>query len=680
MSPSFTSGVQNYFDTIPGNAASITISATPADGANITINGGSSNQVSISQQSTPIIIQVTAQDGIHINSDTVKVWRLGTIALLNSLTLATSGGNPITLSPSFSTNNLLYTAAVANGVSSVILNAIPTDPNSIVKYGNNALPATIVLGVGTSDVDLTVMSEDKQTTTTYRITINRSGASDASLQNLTVSTGSLNFNYSTTDYIVKANYNDSTISITPTTTDPNATVVLNSNSVQQGTPAQIKLNKGGNNATIVVTAQDGHTQITYSLTIIRAFAVTISNDGYCSTSPTNTVNGYTGDSINIAVTNVKLGYHFNNWQLLTGTGIIIDTTDSATKVVMGATDIGIKASCLINSYTLTMIGTGNGTVSPAAPTIVKYGIAQAITATSVTGYHFVSWSVTAGSASVANLTDSSTTATLSNGNATIAATFAIDTFQITIVTTPRGQITLSPSNTSNKFVYGTSVTASAAPSSGYGFKQWTQGLSGTTSTQTFTLLSNINLAAAYLPIDTLTYSPTNGGTVVCSTSVIKFPAGSGRFFLDSGTAVTLTAIDSSCYMFSYWSGTLSSTSSQFTFVLSSNTNLTANFTNVALPAPTITYSCGTGNSQFTITDNSGAGATIMYRSKATISDVTGSCGGGVAWSAWITATSSPFTNPNFAACGGSPNPYCHDIEAYVTKAGYCDSPHSTISY
>jgi hypothetical protein len=61
---------------------------------------------------------------------------------------------------------------------------------------------------------------------------------------------------------------------------------------------------------------------------------------------------------------------------------------------------------------------------------VGYGIATAITATSATGYHFVNWTVPAGSVTFGSTgngtsTSSSDTVTLKSGNATVQAIFAV---------------------------------------------------------------------------------------------------------------------------------------------------------------------------------------------------------------------------------------------------------------
>ena len=82
---------------------------------------------------------------------------------------------------------------------------------------------------------------------------------------LTISEGWLDFEPDATPYTVYVTRDTESVVLTPTTLHPEATVTVNG-----GAPASaVALNKGGNITPIVVTAADGVTTQTYSVTVFR---------------------------------------------------------------------------------------------------------------------------------------------------------------------------------------------------------------------------------------------------------------------------------------------------------------------------------------------------------------------------------------------------------------------------
>src|ERR1700760_904223 len=92
---------------------------------------------------------------------------------------------------------------------------------------------------------------------------------DATLSNLTISSGALtpvfdgSLNYTAAD-VPNATAN---ITVTPTTTDINATVTINGNPATSGGANPVALNVGGNTITVVVTSADVSTNQTYTIAI-----------------------------------------------------------------------------------------------------------------------------------------------------------------------------------------------------------------------------------------------------------------------------------------------------------------------------------------------------------------------------------------------------------------------------
>ncbi|MFB9330835.1 cadherin-like beta sandwich domain-containing protein [Paenibacillus aurantiacus] len=93
-------------------------------------------------------------------------------------------------------------------------------------------------------------------------------SSNADLENITLSTGALSpvFSSSVTEYTVPVSYPTTSVTLTPTPEDANATITINGESAASKT---INLDVGPNLVTIVVTAEDGSTR-TYLVTFDRA--------------------------------------------------------------------------------------------------------------------------------------------------------------------------------------------------------------------------------------------------------------------------------------------------------------------------------------------------------------------------------------------------------------------------
>ncbi|MGY4537138.1 gliding motility-associated-like protein [Mucilaginibacter sp. UYNi724] len=96
----------------------------------------------------------------------------------------------------------------------------------------------------------------------------------ATLANFTINSGTLSpgFSSGTIAYTASVAYNVSSINVTPTRTDNFASIKVNGATATSGSATAIALNFGDNIITTVVTAEDGLTTKTYTLTVNRAKA------------------------------------------------------------------------------------------------------------------------------------------------------------------------------------------------------------------------------------------------------------------------------------------------------------------------------------------------------------------------------------------------------------------------
>jgi gliding motility-associated-like protein len=304
LSPAFAVGTTGYAD-VAHSVTSIALRAITTDPtATETINGAIVPEGTISPYMplnaglNVITVIVTAQDGVTQDTYTIDVTRLPGIATLSKLTVSNG-----TLSPAFATGTTNYTD-VAHSVNSIAFRAITTDPLATETINGTAVPEGTVspyipLNIGVNDISVVVTAQDGVTQDTYTIAVTRL-PEIASLSKLTVSNGTLTpaFAIGTTSYTDVAKLVNS-IAFRAITTDPLATETINGTAVPEGTVSPyIPLNVGLNNITVVVTAQDGVTQETYTIAVTRLPAIatlsklTVSNGNLTPAFATATT-GYT---------------------------------------------------------------------------------------------------------------------------------------------------------------------------------------------------------------------------------------------------------------------------------------------------------------------------------------------------------------------------------------------------
>ena len=197
--------------------------------------------------------------------------------------------NPGTLNPAFDTATTSYTAGVESSVSQVTVTPTTSDSNASVSYldvNDNALTDAdpgaanfqVALSTGANIVKVEVTAEDGTTTKTYTLTITRP-PSDANLSGLTLSPGTLNpaFDTATPSYTARVASGVSQVTVTATTSDSNASVSyldVNDDALTDADPGaanfQVALSTGANVVKVKVTARDGTTTKTYTLTITRS--------------------------------------------------------------------------------------------------------------------------------------------------------------------------------------------------------------------------------------------------------------------------------------------------------------------------------------------------------------------------------------------------------------------------
>ena len=249
------------------------------------------------------------------------------------------------------------------------------------------------------------------------------------------------------------------------------------------------------------------------------------------------------------------------------------TTGTATLTVFGYNKI-----TYIATINITQGGTQQYTVNVSAnPTIggsvtgggaYNQGQSCTVTATANAGYTFTNWTENGSVVS----TQASYTFTVNN-NRNLVANFQAQTqnYTITVSAAPRDGGTVTGGGT---YQQGQSCTVTATPNNGYTFTNWTENgnVVSTNANYTFTVTGNRTLVANFQAQPqsytiTATAAPSNGGTVT----------GGGTY--QQGQSCTVTATPNNGYTFINWTenGNVVSTNASYTFTVTGNRTLVANF-------------------------------------------------------------------------------------------------------
>jgi len=278
LKPSFSTDKTNYDVTVKNELHQVTVTPTVNENtARVWVNGA---LVPSGQTSLPIILSVGANtikvEVIAGDKTTKKTYTLNVTrdlpANVNLRDLTVSSGS---LSPLFALGRTNYNVSVSNHVTSFSVSATAYDSKATVRVNNGPATAgfssrTISLDEGNNTITIEVTAQNgaKQD---YTIVVTRASSSNAYLSNLNISSGSLSPAFSPTNpgYAVSVGNDITSVTVTPTVSDSNATVRVNNVPVASGSPSTpIALNTGANTISIVVTAPSGNNR-SYTVVVTR---------------------------------------------------------------------------------------------------------------------------------------------------------------------------------------------------------------------------------------------------------------------------------------------------------------------------------------------------------------------------------------------------------------------------
>lgn len=321
-------------------------------------------------------------------------------------------------------------------------------------------------------------------------------------------------------------------------------------------------------------------QSVQAIFVPRSYAFTVSA-GIGGTVPSALSQFYNHGSIVHITATPNTGYAFSTWS---GSGIA-DLASRDTNVTITGVQTA-SASFTPIDYSLTATAGTGGTINGASGNY-SYDTNVSIEATPATGYAFSTW--TQSGNGIANLSSATTTVRI-DSNQSVQAIFVPLIYDLNLTAGTGGTTTSVPAGSSHAF--GSLVSISATPDSGYYFTGWTG--SGITdlnaSTTTLTISGNQTALANFAQIPV-------GNFVV---QLRANPNSSASNLTGAGTytpnqVIQVSATSNPGYSFQNWSGgTFADANSPTTSItVSQDLNLTANFT---ATTHQLNLSSGTGGS------------------------------------------------------------------------------------
>ena len=435
--------------------------------------------------------------------------------------------------------------------------------------------------------------------------------------------------------------------------------------------------------------------VTMSFTTLQQYTVTATASPSGAGSVTGAGNYDAGTNATLTATAVS-GYHFVRW---TENGSQVGTAGNTTYTINSiAANHDVVAVFESDTYDISYNNVGNGTVT--GPASALYGTTVTVTLTEGTGYHLTSITATANGTSIALSGSGNTrTFTMPAGNVNVEATFAIIQYTVEVASLGNGNAHIevggtTVSGSSTTVNYGTQVTITATPDSGYSLVNWTNNLNATTvssnpyqftanetifgSANSITLMANFDLTP---PSFTTTVNSVTEATANLSGSVTYGGSITEYGFCWNTTGETPTSLVAGSY-YRVGNGVPSASFTQnitgltsntlyyvWSYVVSNSTVMCGNrqtFTTLAQVTTAsatnvTTYDATMGGSWAT-----GGGATITGCGVVYGTGNTPTIGDGTSTQVAMTSPSSPFTLQNSSNLLAETTYY---VRAYVTNAG-----------
>ncbi|RYF56366.1 MAG: cadherin-like beta sandwich domain-containing protein, partial [Comamonadaceae bacterium] len=470
LSPVFAAGTTSYTASVPFTTTSLTVTPTTAVGtASVTVNGvatasgNASGAIALAVGANTITTVVTAQNGTT-RTYTVTVNRAAASSnnFLSALSLSSG-----TLAPAFAAGTTSYTASVGNATTSLTVTPTVADAtasvtvNGVATASGNASGA-IALNVGSNTITTVVTAQDGSTTKTYTVTVTRAASSNNNLSALSLSSGTLSpaFDPATITYAASLATGVSSITVTPTVTDPTASITVNGVAVTSGAASgAMAMSLGSNTVTVVVTAQNGAAK-TYSVTVTRALpsanadlsALSLSAGTLAPAFAAGTIS-YTASVGNAATSLTVMPTVADATASITVNGVATASGNASGAIALAVgtntitTTVTAQDGTTVRTYTVTVVRAGSGDASLSALVLSGGSISPAFTP-STTSYTLSIAAATASITATPTVNESNAIVTVNgvavaSGTASGAIPMNIGSNTVTVMVTAQDGTTMT---------------------------------------------------------------------------------------------------------------------------------------------------------------------------------------------------------------------------------------------
>ena len=334
--------------------------------------------------------------------------------------------------------------------------------------------------------------------------------------------------------------------------------------------------------TFNVVAQSGETALTFdNFTFNNGTPTANTTDGYFTVDSKATLNLTSGGDgegqvyVNGTLVNLPYTAQYPLGEMVelyaepavssdfTGWTGDIQTLENPVFVTMDS-DKSITANFTLKEFTISTSSNPPEGGTTTGGGVYKYGTQVTVTATPAEGWEFINW--TENGIEVSNQPSYTFTA---DSDRNLIANFQKKIYTVqTSPNPPEGGSTTGD----GQYEHGSQVTVIATPNDIYTFKYWTENnvIVSTDSLYTFVITADRNLVANFekkkYTVQTST-NPVDGGTTT----------GDGQY--EHGTEATVTATPNEGYRFVNWTenNEIVSTTQQYSFIVTSDRNLVANF-------------------------------------------------------------------------------------------------------
>lgn len=207
--------------------------------------------------------------------------------------------------------------------------------------------------------------------------------------------------------------------------------------------------------------------------VIEELTLTVATTGSGTTTPAaGDIAVVGGVATELTATPDDACTQFDGWTVTAGEANVsnlasLDLSAATISPILSGGNATFQAAFSTIQYTLEVDEDGDGTADQTLT--VDCGVATDITAATLTGQTFSGWTVTAGTATLADASAAATTATLDAENATVTANFDVNTYTVTIAAGANGSVDPSGEQT---VAHGDSIEVTATADENYELVDW----------------------------------------------------------------------------------------------------------------------------------------------------------------------------------------------------------------